>query len=111
MLFNDRKQKQERIKLYSLLVKTIPCIRIEMICNSSDYSKLYWGDTMNKTLFYFIIIWQEENRSPRISLCTDAPPLKKEKKIGDGGVCTRATKNKSLVIVQSNMIVLPAIDD
>ena len=40
-----------------------------------------------------------------------SPQKKKRKKIGDGGVCTQATKNKSLVMVQSNMIVLPAIYD
>lgn len=89
----DMKQKQERIKRYPLLAK-----------NTDDVISLiildFIGDTMNKTLFYIIIIWQEENRSPRISLRTDAPRLKKRKKIGDGSVCTQATKNKSLVMVQ-----------
>ena len=89
----DMKQKQERIKLYTSLAK-----------NRDDVISLiildFIGDTMNKTLFYIIIIWQEENRSPRISLRTHAPRLKKRKKTGDGSVCTQATKNKSLVMVQ-----------
>lgn len=71
----DMKQKQERIKLYTSLAK-----------NRDDVISLiildFIGDTMNKTLFYIIIIWQEENRSPRISLRTDAPRLKKRKKSG-----------------------------
>lgn len=71
----DMKQKQERIKRYPLLAK-----------NRDDVISLiildFIGDTMNKTLFYIIIIWQEENRSPRISLRTDALASKKEKKSG-----------------------------
>ena len=103
----DMKQKQERIKRYPLLAK-----------NRDDVISLiildFIGDTMNKTLFYIIIIWQEENRSPRISLRTDAPRLKKRKKNRGWkrlytGYQEQISRYGSMV--QSNMIVLPAIYD
>ena len=46
----DMKQKQERIKRYPLLAKNRDDVISPIILD-------FIGDTMNKTLFYIIIIW------------------------------------------------------